>query len=86
MAGAPARQVATPTPPPQPALQPPVEDQPRDGRLTAAEREALENWANESEPKPAPTSRKRQPKASAYLNGPAPKRSRKKQDTRDWLC
>jgi hypothetical protein len=83
----PARQVATPTPPPQQAVQPPAEALPRDGRLSAAEREALETWARDSdsdnEPKP---SRKRQPKASAYLNGPAPKRGRKKQDTRDWLC
>ncbi|HEV8190762.1 MAG TPA: hypothetical protein VGP82_04655 [Ktedonobacterales bacterium] len=85
-AGAPpARQVATPTPPPQQAVQPPAEALPKDGRLSAVEREALETWArdNDNEPKP---SRKRQPKASAYLNGPAPKRSRKKQDTRDWLC
>lgn len=88
----PVRKVATPTPPPQPVAQPPLEEQPRDGRLTAAERAALEAWANDddgnqdNEPKPTPTSRKRQPKASAYLNGPAPKRSRKKQDTRDWLC
>ncbi|HEY7342342.1 MAG TPA: hypothetical protein VH591_15805 [Ktedonobacterales bacterium] len=44
--------------------------------------------------KKTPTSRaktpsKRTPKASAYLNSepsPAPRRSRKKQDTRDWLC
>lgn len=88
-AGAPVRQVATRTPPPQKPAQPPVEEHPRDGRLSAAEREALETWAHDNdddsdnEPKP---SRKRQPKASAYLNGPAPKRSRKKQDTRDWLC
>ena len=85
----PARKVATPTPPPQPAVQPaaPAKEQPRDGRLSAAEREALETWARDNEPKPAPASRKRQPKASEYLNGPAPaKRSRKKQDTRDWLC
>jgi hypothetical protein len=35
------------------------------------------------------TPSKRQPKASAYLNSdpsPAPRRSRKKQNTRDWLC
>src|SRR6185437_8382962 len=44
--------------------------------------------------KKTPTSRaktpsKRTPKASAYLNSEpstAPRRSRKKQDTRDWLC
>jgi len=91
-----ARQVATQTPPPQPAVKPPTPEpapatpskgQQRDGRLSAAEREALDAWARENEPKPATTSRKRQPKASEYLNGPAPaKRSRKKQDTRDWLC
>lgn len=96
-----ARQVATKTPPPQPAVQPPApapaqeqqpkaqppKSQPRDGRLSAAEREALDAWARENEPKPETPSRKRQPKASEYLNGPAPaKRSRKKQDTRDWLC
>lgn len=37
----------------------------------------------------AKTPTKRQPKASAYLNSEppaAPRRSRKKQDTRDWLC
>ena len=35
------------------------------------------------------TPSKRQPKASAYLNSdppPAPRRNRKKQQTRDWLC
>ncbi len=85
--GASARKgkVAAPTPTPQQAIEPPLEEQPREGRLSAAEREALEAWARDNDPKPA-TPRKRQPKASAYLNAPAPKRSRKKQDTRDWLC
>jgi hypothetical protein len=92
-----ARQVATKTPPPQPAVQQPEpapatpsKVQQRDGRLSAAEREALEAWARDTEPEPEAQetpSRKRKPKASEYLNGPAPsKRSRKKQDTRDWLC
>jgi hypothetical protein len=40
-------------------------------------------------PSRAKTPSKRTPKASAYLNSDtpaAPRRSRKKQDTRDWLC
>jgi hypothetical protein len=83
-AGAPASKVATPPPRHNAPSPPPDGDQQTDRRLSEAERDALAAWARETEePKPA---RKRQPKTSAYLNGPPPKRSRKKQDTRDWLC
>lgn len=63
-----------------------------DQELTLAMRDALAAWA--SEDAGAETSKtddkgpSRAPASSAYLNsaGPAPKRSRKKQHTRDWLC
>jgi len=59
-----------------------------DHAITKDEREALLAWeaslAEESEPG-APS---REPKKSAFLNEPtpAPRRNRKKQNTRDWLC
>lgn len=56
-----------------------------DSVLTDEMREALDVWAKDNLRK-RPS--KRKPKASAYLNStpPDPKRDRKAQDTRDWLC
>ncbi len=63
---------------------------PADKQLTDAMREALATWAgdNSTAEKPAGSTGARTPKASSYLNSspPAPKRARKKQNTRDWLC
>ena len=61
-----------------------------DEGITTDERAALLAWeaalAEESQPGAAT----REPKASAFLNEdehlPAPRRNRKKQQTRDWLC
>jgi hypothetical protein len=83
----------------QPDAEQPEVDQP-DAVQTDTERPELETDGVAAAPgktsttKKTPTSRaktpsKRTPKASAYLNSdpaPAPRRSRKKQDTRDWLC
>ena len=65
-----------------------------DGQLTDAMRDALAAWAHDNDAptkKPAPARGKgkssRTPAPSAYLNSAPPaKRSRKKQDTQDWLC
>lgn len=64
-----------------------------DQELTQAMRDALAAWASENADGEARTvgdqDASRTPASSAYLNSAAPaapKRSRKKQDTRDWLC
>lgn len=59
-----------------------------DDAITAEERAALLAWeaALEAESEPGVP---RQPNASAFLNeqnAPPPRRNRKKQNTRDWLC
>ena len=58
---------------------------PVERELDDDEREALARWAQEH---PADTSGPRSPAPSTYLNSPTPtpKRNRKKQQTRDWLC
>jgi hypothetical protein len=76
--------------------QPPGQQAPNSGRgastarpvereLNDEEREALARWAQEHA---ADASNPRSPAPSTYLNSPAPapKRGRKKQQTRDWLC
>lgn len=60
---------------------------PMERELREDERQALAEWAgDETEETTAP----RVPKPSSYLNSsepaPTPKRGRKKQNTRDWLC
>ena len=62
-----------------------------DSAKAEQEQETSEQTKSASPKKSSTTKKtpsKRQPKASAYLNSgpPAPRRSRKKQDTRDWLC
>ena len=77
----------------------PEAEQPEDNRPEATQAEPVSDdvaaaLGKTSATKKTPTSRaktpsKRTPKASAYLNSEppaAPRRSRKKQDTRDWLC
>jgi len=79
-----------------PTLPPPGRPAPNSGRgpstarpvereLDDDEREALARWAEEH---PGDASGPRTPAPSTYLNSPtpAPKRNRKKQQTRDWLC
>ena len=61
-----------------------------DDQLTEQMKSALASWARENEievVEPA-AQNSRTPKPSTYLNSapPAPRRSRKKQNTRDWLC
>ena len=62
-----------------------------DDAISAEQRAALQAWeetlARESEPGATPDAT-REPKASEFLNQPtvAPKRNRRKQNTRDWLC
>lgn len=60
-------------------------------QLTDAMRDALAAWAEDAGKDPkkqgSGNGNKRKPAPSAYLNSsPPPKRSRKKQDTQDWLC
>lgn len=65
-----------------------------DQELTQAMRDALAAWATEEAEEAASADGdkgvSRAPASSAYLNSvtppPVPKRGRKKQDTRDWLC
>ena len=63
-----------------------------EAELTQAMRDALAAWASddadEEAGKNSDKGLSRAPNSSAYLNsaGPAPKRGRKKQHTRDWLC
>ena len=60
---------------------------PMEHELREDERRALAEWADDDTEE---TTAPRVPKPSAYLNSsesaPAPKRGRKKQNTRDWLC
>lgn len=88
----------TPATPARPAAQPPKKPlgsanaRSADQVISDDERAALLAWeaALADESQPGATSR--QPKASAFLNEPtseptsAPRRNRKKQQTRDWLC
>ncbi len=61
--------------------------QPAGKQLTDAMRDALATWASDNVAEESPTERSG-PQPSAYLNSsrPLPKRNRKKQNTRDWLC
>jgi hypothetical protein len=81
-----------------PVTPPPGQPAPNSGRASSTarpiereldpdEREALTKWAQEHAADSSGGGA-RPPQASAYLNSktPAPKRSRKKQQTRDWLC
>lgn len=83
----------------RPTQRKPSAARPAGQQLNDAMRDALATWANdnpeakaarEASEQPTPESEKkpRTPAPSAYLNSsqPAPKRSRKKQNTRDWLC
>ena len=54
--------------------------------LTDAMRDALAAWASSGDDEGDESAGTRDPKASAYLNSDPPKRTRKKQNTRDWLC
>ena len=80
--------------PEQPDLDQPEADHPEAMQPEAESDEVAATPIKTSATKKTPTSRaktpsKRTPKASAYLNSDtpaAPRRSRKKQDTRDWLC
>lgn len=59
-----------------------------DEAISADERAALAAWEAAMADGSQPGVAQREPKASAFLNQPAsaPKRNRKKQNTRDWLC
>ncbi|HEY7848504.1 MAG TPA: hypothetical protein VIC27_00500 [Ktedonobacterales bacterium] len=59
-----------------------------DQAISADERAALLAWESALADDSRPGVKGREPKASAFLNQPtaAPKRNRKKQNTRDWLC
>lgn len=65
----------------------PSKARPAGKQLTDAMRDALATWANDNVAEETPTERSG-PQPSAYLNSsrPLPKRNRKKQNTRDWLC
>jgi type II secretory pathway pseudopilin PulG len=60
---------------------------PAGSQLTEAMRDALATWASDDVAEETPGERTG-PQPSAYLNSsrPLPKRTRKKQNTRDWLC
>jgi hypothetical protein len=59
-----------------------------DDAINADERAALAAWEAAMADGSQPGALQREPKASAFLNQPtaAPRRNRKKQNTRDWLC
>jgi hypothetical protein len=59
-----------------------------DDAINADERAALSAWEAAMADGSQPGVLQREPKASAFLNQPAaaPRRNRKKQNTRDWLC
>lgn len=96
----PPANVSPPSSVPREPVRPPDRDRRRspssrrraEEELTQAMRDALAAWASESaEEETGKNNDKgpaRAPNSSAYLNsaGPAPKRNRKKQHTRDWLC
>ncbi|MGZ6388379.1 MAG: hypothetical protein ACXWQZ_03865 [Ktedonobacterales bacterium] len=65
----------------------PSKARPADSQLTEAMRDALATWASDNVAEETPGERSG-PQPSAYLNSsrPLPKRNRKKQNTRDWLC
>lgn len=56
--------------------------------ITAEERAALMAWEEAMNGDSQPEGQPREPKASQFLNEPvaAPRRNRKKTNTRDWLC
>jgi hypothetical protein len=56
--------------------------------ITAEERAALAAWEEAMNGDSQPEGQAREPKASQFLNEPvaAPRRNRKKTNTRDWLC
>lgn len=89
-----ARTPATPArPAARPAAQPPkplgaANAHSADNAISDDERAALLAWEAALADESQPSAKSRQPKASAFLNQPtpAPRRSRKKQQTRDWLC
>lgn len=79
-----------------PAVQPPIQSSAQRGSknarsadhaISADERAALLAWEAAQEDE-SQSDLARKPKASAFLNEPtaAPRRNRKKQNTRDWLC
>lgn len=59
-----------------------------DHAITADERAALLAWEASLAEESEPGATTREPKKSAFLNAPmpSPRRNRKKQNTRDWLC
>lgn len=65
----------------------PSKARPAGNHLTDAMRDALATWASDNAAEEPPNERST-PQPSAYLNSsrPLPKRNRKKQNTRDWLC
>jgi hypothetical protein len=78
-----------------PGAQPPKQQRRRtsnarsaDEAVSTDERAALLAWEAALGDESQPGAAGREPKASAFLNQPVatPKRSRKKQNTRDWLC
>ena len=71
----------------QPSKRTPSKARPADKQLTDAMRDALASWARDNADEETPGERST-PQPSAYLNSsrPLPKRNRKKQNTRDWLC
>lgn len=83
----PALPAATDTDEPQTYRRTHSNAQPAGKQLTDAMRDALATWANDNVAEETPTERSG-PQPSAYLNSsrPLPKRNRKKQNTRDWLC
>jgi hypothetical protein len=90
-----ASQPATLQSPAVPGAHPPKQQKRRTSNARAAdeavnsdERAALLAWEAALGDESQPNATGREPKASAFLNQPvpAPKRSRKKQNTRDWLC
>ncbi len=83
----------TPATPARPAAKPPkppgaANAHSADNAISDDERAALLAWEAALADESQPSAKSRQPKASAFLNQPtsAPRRSRKKQQTRDWLC
>lgn len=74
-----------------PARRDPSAARPPERELSAADREAIRQWTEEEDDDAnAETEKRRTAPPSTYLNSPppetAPRRDRKKQQTRDWLC
>ncbi len=86
-------QAATLQTPAAPGAQPPQRRLPSNARsaneaISTDERAALRAWEAGLGDGSQPSAPEREPKKSAFLNQPSasPKRNRKKQNTRDWLC